>query len=84
MNPNWLAAFQNFRGVEALPAVMSCSAARLRPSRPNVERLRASAYGFPPTVAVPITEPCTDFLNFSALPASWPASKSFSARHLPL
>src|SRR5215213_8271054 len=55
VNSNWFAVFQNFRGVDALPAVMSCRAARLRPSRPKVERLRARAYGVPPTVAVPIT-----------------------------
>ena len=60
VNPNWLAARKNFFGVVALPSVMSLSAARLRPSRPNVERLRVSAYGLPPMVAVPITGPCTE------------------------
>ena len=60
VKPNWLAAVQKRSGVVALPSVMSFSAPRLRPSRPNVERLRASAYGWPPTVAVPITGPCTE------------------------
>jgi hypothetical protein len=46
-------------GEVAFPSVMSFSAPRLRPSRPNVERRRESAYGFPPTVAVANTPPCT-------------------------
>jgi hypothetical protein len=53
---------KNFLGVLALPSVMSLSAARFRPSRPKVERLRESAYGLPPIVAVPITGPCTEVL----------------------
>ena len=55
VKPNWFAASKNRCGVVALPSVMSFSAPRLRPSRPNVERLRVSAYGRPPTVAVPMT-----------------------------
>ena len=40
--------------------------------------------GLPPTVAVPTIGPCTETLYFSALPASSPALKFFSARQWPL
>ena len=43
VKPNWFAALQKRSGVVALPSVMSFSAPRLSASRPNVERLRASA-----------------------------------------
>jgi len=62
VNPNWFAARQKREGLDALPSVISFSAARLRASRPNVERLRERAYGFPPTVAVANTGPCTETL----------------------
>ena len=60
VNSNWCAISKKRRGVRAAPSVMSFSAARFRPSRPNVERWRVSAYGCPPIVAVPITGPCTE------------------------
>ena len=60
VNSNSLAASKNRRAVSALPSVMSLSAARLSPSRPNVERFRVRATGCPSTVAVPIIGPWTD------------------------
>src|SRR6185369_3727546 len=59
VKPNWLAVRQKRDGEDALPSVMSFSAPRLSPSRPNVERFRERAYGAPPTVAVAKTFPCT-------------------------
>ena len=41
---------------------MAFSAARFRPSRPNVERLRVSATGMPLEVAVPIIGPWISFI----------------------
>ncbi len=43
VNPNLLAILKNLFGVVALPSVMSFNAPRFSPSRPNVDRLRASA-----------------------------------------
>ena len=59
-------------------------------SRPRVERLVVMAYGFPPTVAVPLTGPCTvsrNVTSWSGWPApafSTPASKVVIGTHAPL
>ena len=83
VKPNSFAMSKKRSGEVALPSVMSFSATRLRPSRPNVERLRVSATGRPFDVAVPITGPCTDTGYRIGVPLSVPASNVSNGRHTP-
>src|SRR5262245_27517623 len=81
VKPNSSAVAKNCSGVGATPSVTSLSAARLRLSRPKVDRSRVNAYGRPPMVAVPMTGPCTDVGYRIGAPLSVPASNSMNGRH---
>ncbi len=83
VKPNLFATAQKSSAVAASPSVMSLSAPRLSPSRPNVDRCRLSAMGRPSEVAVPITGPWTEVAKVIGIPSRVPASKVSKGMHSP-